>query len=46
MSGELLDETMVVAYLTNRGIISGGAEVAELSGRIGSITNHFKNYMA
>ena len=34
MDKELLDETTVVAYLTQRGIISGPAEVEELTGGV------------
>ena len=37
MEKELLDETTVVAYLTNRGIISGPAEVEELTGGISNV---------
>ena len=37
MEKELLDETTVVAYLTNRGIISGPAEVEELTGGVSNV---------
>ena len=37
MDKELLDETTVVAYLTNRGIISGPAEVEELTGGVSNV---------
>jgi len=37
MEKELLDETTVVAYLTNRGIISGLAEVEELTGGVSNV---------
>ncbi len=37
MDKELLDETTVVAYLTNRGIISGLAEVQELTGGVSNV---------
>jgi len=37
MAKDLLDETTVVAYLTNRGIISGPAEVEELTGGVSNV---------
>lgn len=37
MAKELLDETTVVAYLTDRGIISGPAEVEELTGGVSNV---------
>ena len=37
MAKELLDETTVVAYLTGRGIISGPAEVEELTGGVSNV---------
>ncbi len=37
MDKELLDETTVVAYLTNRGIINGPAEVEELTGGVSNV---------
>ena len=37
MGKELLDENTVVAYLTNRGIISGPAEVEELTGGVSNV---------
>ena len=37
MEKELLDETTVVAYLTNRGIVSGPAEVEELTGGVSNV---------
>ncbi len=37
MDKELLDESTVVAYLTNRGIISGPAEVEELTGGVSNV---------
>ena len=37
MEKELLNETTVVAYLTNRGIISGPAEVEELTGGVSNV---------
>ena len=37
MEKDLLDETTVVAYLTNRGIISGPAEVEELTGGVSNV---------
>lgn len=37
MEKELLDETTVVAYLTNRGIISGQAVVEELTGGVSNV---------
>ena len=37
MEKELLNETTVVAYLTNRGIISGLAEVEELTGGVSNV---------
>jgi 5-methylthioribose kinase len=37
MTKDLLDETTVVAYLTNRGIISGPAEVEELTGGVSNV---------
>jgi 5-methylthioribose kinase len=37
MEKELLDENTVVAYLTNRGIISGPAEVEELTGGVSNV---------
>ena len=37
MEKELLNENTVVAYLTNRGIISGSAEVEELSGGVSNV---------
>lgn len=37
MAKELLDETTVVAYLTNRTIISGPAEVEELTGGVSNV---------
>lgn len=37
MEKELLNENTVVAYLTNRGIISGPAEVEELTGGISNV---------
>ena len=37
MAKELLDENTVVAYLTNRGIISGPAEVEELTGGVSNV---------
>ena len=37
MDKELLDETTVVAYLTNRGIISGPAVVEELTGGVSNV---------
>ena len=37
MAKELLDENTVVAYLTNRGIINGPAEVEELTGGVSNV---------
>ncbi len=37
MEKELLNESTVVAYLTNRGIISGSAEVEELTGGVSNV---------
>ena len=37
MAKDLLDETTVVAYLTDRGIISGPAEVEELTGGVSNV---------
>ena len=37
MAKELLDETTVVAYLTKRAIISGAAEVEELTGGVSNV---------
>ena len=37
MEKELLNENTVVAYLTNRGIISGSAEVEELTGGVSNV---------
>ena len=37
MEKELLNENTVVAYLTNRGIISGPAEVEELTGGVSNV---------
>ena len=37
MDKELLDETTVVAYLANRGIINGPAEVEELTGGVSNV---------
>ena len=37
MDKELLDETTVVAYLTNRGIINGPAVVEELTGGVSNV---------
>ena len=37
MGKELLDENTVVAYLTNRGIISGPAQVEELTGGVSNV---------
>jgi len=37
MAKDLLDETTVVEYLTNRGMISGPAEVEELTGGVSNV---------
>ena len=37
MAKDLLDETTVVAYLINRGIINGPAEVEELTGGVSNV---------
>ena len=43
MEKELLNETTVVAYLTGRGIISGPAEVEELTGGVSNVVLGIKS---